>query len=66
MKVAVDASAILAVLPRELDSEIYLSKLLSATKLWISPINWWEVQVLMHSRQGSEGERIHESFLNVG
>jgi ribonuclease VapC len=49
---AVDASAILAVLLNEADAEVHHIKLLSATKLWISPVNWWEVQVRMQSRFG--------------
>lgn len=47
-----DASAILAVLLNEPDAEIYHSKLLTAAKLWISPINWWEIQMRVRSLQG--------------
>jgi ribonuclease VapC len=53
---AVDASALLAILLGEPDSDIFLAKLLGATKAWISPINWWEVQVRMRSIYGEAGE----------
>lgn len=55
MKMAVDASALLAVYLEEPDAEIHLSKLLSATTLWISPINWWEIQARAYAFSGSEG-----------
>ena len=39
----------------EPDDEILLSKLLSATRAWISPLNWWEVQVRMRAAYGELG-----------
>ena len=56
MRVAVDASALLAILLDEPDADLYLSKLLTATTAWISPVNWWEVQVRMRVRYGETGE----------
>ncbi len=56
MRIAVDASALLAILLDEPDAEVYLSKLLTATTAWISPVNWWEVQVRMGARYGEAGE----------
>jgi ribonuclease VapC len=56
MRMVVDSSAVLAVLLDEPDREVYLAKLLGATKAWISPVNWWEVQVRMHARYGEAGE----------
>lgn len=56
MRIAVDASALLAILLDEPDAEIHLAKLLGAAKAWISPVNWWEVQVRMHTRYGDAGE----------
>ena len=47
MNLAVDASALLAILLDEPEAEQYQEKLLSAANLWISPVNWWEVQVIM-------------------
>jgi ribonuclease VapC len=56
VRLAVDASAILAILYDEADASLYLAKLLAATKALISPVNWWEVQVRMRSRYGEAGE----------
>lgn len=56
MRIAVDASALLAILFNEPDAEVYLSKLLSATTAWISAVNWWEVQVCIRVRYGAAGE----------
>jgi ribonuclease VapC len=56
MSIVVDASALLAVLLGEPDADQYLSKLLVARTVWISPINWWEVQVRMRTRYGEAGE----------
>lgn len=56
MNLVTDASASLAVLLAEPDAEQYLSKLLLANKVWISPVNWWEVQVRMSARYGAKGE----------
>ncbi|MEO8656974.1 MAG: type II toxin-antitoxin system VapC family toxin [Bryobacteraceae bacterium] len=56
MRIVVDASALLAVLLGEPDADDYLSKLLTADQAWISPVNWWEVQVRMRSRHGEAGE----------
>ena len=58
MNVVADASALLAVLLQEEDWEAQQSKLDAAEKIWISPINWWEVQVRMRSIQGADGERV--------
>lgn len=56
MKIAVDASALLAVLLDEPDAEVHLSKLLAASAISISAVNWWEVQVRMLERYGDDGE----------
>ncbi len=55
MNLAVDASALLAILLDEPEAGQFQEKLLSAANLWISPINWWEVQVIMQSHHGSVG-----------
>jgi ribonuclease VapC len=57
MTLAVDASALLAILLDEPDAEFFLSKLLVATAALISPLNWWEVQVRMQSLYGEAGEK---------
>ena len=57
MTLAVDASALLAILLDEPDAEFYLSKILVATAALISPANWWEVQVHMQSLYGEAGEK---------
>lgn len=56
MNVVADASALLAILLGESDAEQYLSKLLVSRRIWISPINWWEVQVKIRMRYGEAGE----------
>jgi ribonuclease VapC len=56
VNIVADASALLAVLLGESDAEQYLSKLLVAGTVWISPVNWWEVQVKMRVRFGVAGE----------
>ncbi len=55
MKAAVDASAVLAVLLGEPDAAIYLAKIVELQTAWISPVNWWEVEVRMRSRYGDAG-----------
>lgn len=63
MKLAVDASAIMAILFDEPDSESYLSKLLDASSLWISAVNWWEVQAHAHGRYGQPGRDRSAAFM---
>src|SRR5579884_1682708 len=53
--IVADASALLAVLLDEADAAQYLSKLLVARRVRISPVNWWEVQVRIGSRYGDAG-----------
>jgi len=48
----VDASSILAVLLGEPDADYYRSKMDSADRLWISPVNWWEIQVRLSRMVG--------------
>lgn len=57
MTLAVDASALVAILQDEPDAEFYLSKILVATAALISPVNWWEVQARMQSLYGEAGEK---------
>lgn len=56
MNIVADASALLAILLGEPDADEYLSKLLIARTVRISPVNWWEVQVRVRSRYGEAGE----------
>jgi ribonuclease VapC len=63
MNMVADASALLAILLEEPDADRYLSKLLLAPKVWISSINWWEVQVRMRSRYGEAGESIASRWM---
>jgi ribonuclease VapC len=63
MKIVADASAILAILFDEPDSKICLAKLLSASDVMISPVNWWEVQVRMRSKYGEAGETMAEDWM---
>ena len=57
MSIAADASALLAILLAEPDADLYLAKLVAARAVWISPVNWWEVQVRMQSLYGEAGEK---------
>ena len=67
MKIAVDASALLAILLNEPDGDHYLNRLLSASSIWITPINWWEVQARMRAVYGPEGEaRSDEWMRSIG
>lgn len=59
-----DASAVLAILLGEPDSGPYLSKLISARTVRMSPVNWWEVQVRMRSRYGEAGETAAAEWMN--
>lgn len=63
MTAAVDASAILAILFDEPDAEGYLSKLLDASALWISAVNWWEVQAHAQGRYGEAGRDRSAAFM---
>ena len=57
MNVVADASGLLAVLLGEPDADEYMSKLLLARIVWISAINWWEVQVRIGSEFGEAGQK---------
>jgi ribonuclease VapC len=63
MKIVADASALLAILLAEPDGDQYLSKLLIADAVWISPVNWWEVQVRMRTRYGQTGEAVAAKWM---
>ncbi len=63
MRIAVDASAVLAILLREPDATLYLTKLMAASKAWISPVNWWEVQVRIHREFGDEAARVSAAWM---
>ena len=56
VEIVVDASALLAILLGESDAHVYSAKLLAASRAWISPVNWWEVQVRMRTLYGPAGE----------
>jgi ribonuclease VapC len=58
MRIAADSSALLAVLLDEPDSELFLKKLLSCHSVLVSPVDWWEVQVILKSRLAADEERV--------
>lgn len=64
MRIAADSSALLAVLLDEPDSELFLEKLLSSSSVLVSPVNWWEVQVILKSRLAADEERV-SAFLKL-
>ncbi len=65
MRFAVDASALLSVFLGEPDSELFISKLAAASRVWISPVNWWEVQVRILARYGEEGAAQASTWLET-
>jgi ribonuclease VapC len=64
MKLAVDASALLAVLLQEPDAMDFLQVLVEAHEIWISPVNWWETMVRAESRWGPTGAARAREFLS--
>lgn len=64
MNIVADASALLAILLGEPDASQYLSTLLVARIVWISPVNWWEVQVRMQVRYGDPGAARSAAWMN--
>ncbi len=62
MNLVVDASAVLAILLGEPDAEEYLTKLEVASQVWISPVNWWEVQVRFKEKAGAAGESMADEW----
>jgi ribonuclease VapC len=56
VRLAADASAILAILLGESDADYYVSRLFEAGDARISPVNWWEVQVRIRSLRGAAAE----------
>ncbi len=63
MNLVVDASAVLAVLLSEPDAAGYLRELKAADKLWISPVNWWEVEIRLQGAVGSEAASMAEDWV---
>jgi ribonuclease VapC len=53
VRLVVDASAILAILLGEPDGAFYLTTLKAADEVWISPVNWWEVEVRLLGAMGN-------------
>ncbi len=60
----IDASSLLAILLEESDADYHEAKIKSAAELWISPVNWWEVQVRMFRSLGQGGEPIVALYLS--
>jgi ribonuclease VapC len=56
MNLVADASAVLAVLLGEPAADQYMSQLLIAHNVWMSPVNWWEVHVRVRALYGDAGE----------
>jgi ribonuclease VapC len=55
VRIAADASAILAILFGEPEADEFLNQMLLANSVCVSPVNWWEVQVRMQSVYGDTG-----------
>lgn len=55
MKMVVDASALLAVLLEEPDADWFESRLREADCIWLSPVNWWEVNARIERLHGTNG-----------
>jgi len=56
VKIAVDASALLAIFLGEPEADRFVACILAAERAYVSPVTWWEVQAVMHSRFGAVGE----------
>lgn len=61
--IAVDASAILAILFEESDGPTFEASLAAAGGGLISPVNYWEVMVRASANRGAEGRAAAESLL---
>ncbi len=60
----VDASAVLAILLREDDAQVYARRLATATDAVISPVNYWEVLIRMTGLFGAPGRVIADRYLS--
>jgi ribonuclease VapC len=60
----VDASAFLAVLFDEDDADYHHKRMKSASQLWISPVNLWEIQVRLHQAIGPTGEAMFATIVS--
>lgn len=61
--IAVDASAVLAILFEEPEGPTFEGILIAASGGLISPVNYWEVMVRAGSSRGAEGRAAAESLL---
>lgn len=61
-----DASALLAIFFEEPDAFVFESKLEAATEAWISPVNWWEVEVRLRSQLGPATARKALRWMEMG
>ena len=53
--IAVDASAIVAILLGEPEAETYREFLLAQDEAWLSPIGYWEITTRLRSLRGEDG-----------
>jgi ribonuclease VapC len=63
--IVVDASAVLAILLREPESQAFSVRLLQARGALISPVNYWEVMVRARAEAGDTGVAEAEALLAV-
>jgi ribonuclease VapC len=63
--IAVDASAVLAILLDEPEADVFRAVLGGAGGAVMSPVNYWEVLVRAHSIGGLQGRAIAESLLEA-
>jgi ribonuclease VapC len=59
----VDSSAVLSIVLQEPDSGTMLLKLKQASKIWMSPVNLWEVYVRARTLGGSKGEDLASEII---
>ncbi|MEO5923718.1 MAG: type II toxin-antitoxin system VapC family toxin [Bryobacteraceae bacterium] len=65
MKFVADASAILAVVLNESDAAQFLNTMKNASTVWISVLNWWEVNTRARTVLGTHAEKVLEEFQQI-
>lgn len=63
--IVVDASAALSILLKEPDEALYIAKVAAASIIWMSPVNWWEVQTRIRSEFGPAGTAKADAWMQA-
>jgi ribonuclease VapC len=65
VRLVADASAILAVVLDEPDAGQFLDTLKNASTVWISSVNWWEVNVRARAALGAHARPVLERLQQI-